>query len=53
MDDPEVHLVQWSESDRELLHRINTPEMKRHLGGAETLEQVEARHQRYLSLHNG
>jgi RimJ/RimL family protein N-acetyltransferase len=53
MDDPEVCLVPWSESDHELLHRINTPEMKRHLGGPETFEQVEARHQRYLSLHNG
>jgi RimJ/RimL family protein N-acetyltransferase len=53
MDDPEVCLVPWSGNDRELLHRINTPEMKRHLGGPETFEKVEARHQRYLSLDNG
>lgn len=53
MGDPDIRLVPWSEADRELLHRINTPEMKRYLSGAETFEQTEARHERYLSLANG
>ncbi|GIF91323.1 hypothetical protein Cch02nite_47670 [Catellatospora chokoriensis] len=48
-----VRLVPWSDDDLELLRRINTPEMKRHLGGPETEEKVLARHQRYLALPHG
>jgi RimJ/RimL family protein N-acetyltransferase len=53
MSDPQVLLVPWSDADLELLRRINTPEMKRHLGGPETEEKVLARHQRYLKLDSG
>ncbi|GHJ49380.1 N-acetyltransferase GCN5 [Catellatospora sp. TT07R-123] len=53
MDERLVELVVWAERDLELLRRVNTPEMKRHLGGPETDEQVLARHQRYLALPNG
>ncbi|NUO59749.1 MAG: GNAT family N-acetyltransferase [Hamadaea sp.] len=53
MSDVAVRLVPWSEPDLEILRRANTPEMKEHLGGPETEEQVLARHQRYLRLDNG
>ncbi|MGI5213185.1 GNAT family N-acetyltransferase [Plantactinospora sp. CA-290183] len=43
-----VRIEPWSEDDLDLLRRINTPEMKRHLGGPETDEQVVARHERYV-----
>ncbi|MFC7763137.1 TSUP family transporter [Catellatospora bangladeshensis] len=48
-----VRLVPWAEGDLALLRRINTPEMKRYVGGPETDEQVEARHRRYLALGTG
>ncbi|WP_308167472.1 GNAT family N-acetyltransferase [Catellatospora tritici] len=53
MSEQTVELVAWAEQDLELLRRVNVPEMKRHLGGPETEEQVQARHQRYLALPNG
>jgi RimJ/RimL family protein N-acetyltransferase len=40
----------WSDDDLDLERRLNTPEMKAHLGGVETDEQILARHQRYLRL---
>ncbi|MFC6015191.1 GNAT family N-acetyltransferase [Plantactinospora solaniradicis] len=43
-----VRIEPWSEDDLDLLRRINTPEMKLHLGGPETDEQVLARHERYV-----
>ncbi|GAA3738785.1 GNAT family N-acetyltransferase [Plantactinospora mayteni] len=43
-----VRIEPWSEGDLDLLREINSPEMKRHLGGPETEEQVVARHQRYV-----
>ena len=43
-----VVIEPWTDADLELLRRINTPEMKAHLGGPETEEQVLARHGRYL-----
>ncbi|MEV0720066.1 GNAT family N-acetyltransferase, partial [Asanoa sp. NPDC050611] len=49
----EVRLVPWSDGDLALLRRINTPDMRRHVGGPETEEQVLARHGRYLALDNG
>jgi RimJ/RimL family protein N-acetyltransferase len=53
MSEPEVRLVGWSDADLKLLQRANTPEMKQHLGGPETDEQILARHQRYLRLATG
>ncbi|MFD0596672.1 GNAT family N-acetyltransferase [Catellatospora coxensis] len=53
MTDQLVRLVPWSDDDLDLLRRVNTPEMKKHLGGPETEEKVLARHQRYLALPNG
>lgn len=46
----QVRLEEWSDSDLDLLRRKNAPEMKTHLGGPETEEQVLNRHQRYLKL---
>ncbi|MFF3949815.1 GNAT family N-acetyltransferase [Streptomyces sp. NPDC001902] len=46
----DVHLEPWSEADLPLLRRINTPEMRRHVGGPEPEERLLARHQRYLAL---
>ncbi|WP_422771985.1 GNAT family N-acetyltransferase [Plantactinospora sp. WMMC1484] len=43
-----VRLEPWGEGDLDLLRRINVPEMKRHLGGPETEEQVVVRHERYV-----
>ncbi|MGI5145854.1 GNAT family N-acetyltransferase [Plantactinospora sp. CA-294935] len=48
-----VRIEPWSEGDLELLRRINAPEMKRHLGGPETEEQVLARHERYVRFGGG
>ncbi|GHF62987.1 N-acetyltransferase GCN5 [Streptomyces mashuensis] len=47
---PDIWIEPWAERDLELLRRVNTPEMKQHLGGPETDEQVLARHQRYLAM---
>jgi RimJ/RimL family protein N-acetyltransferase len=46
----EIRIEPWGEGDLELLRRINAPEMKRHLGGPETDEQVVARHERYVKF---
>lgn len=43
-----VQIEPWTVADLELLHRINTPELKKHLGGPETGEQIHIRHQRCL-----
>jgi RimJ/RimL family protein N-acetyltransferase len=45
----EICLEPWSEGDLELLRQINTPEMKKHLGGPETEEQLLARNKRYAA----
>ncbi|BCL15912.1 GNAT family N-acetyltransferase [Micromonospora sagamiensis] len=45
-----VRLEPWQEGDLDLLRRINTPEMKRHLGGPETEEKVLARHRKYVEF---
>ena len=45
-----IRIEPWSDTDLELLRRINAPEMKRYLGGPETEEQVVARHRRYLEI---
>ena len=44
----QVRIEPWSEGDLDLLRRINVPEMKAHLGGPETEEQVLDRHERYV-----
>jgi RimJ/RimL family protein N-acetyltransferase len=46
----EVRIEAWDDSGLDLLRLINAPEMKLHLGGPETEEQVVTRHRRYLSL---
>ncbi|KDN82947.1 GNAT family N-acetyltransferase [Kitasatospora cheerisanensis] len=46
----DVRLVPWSESHFALLERINTPLMRRHVGGPETAGQLLDRHRRYLEL---
>ncbi|WP_232246743.1 GNAT family N-acetyltransferase [Kitasatospora mediocidica] len=50
-DDQGVRLVPWDASGLEVLRRVNTPQMKKHVGGAETDEQVLVRHQRYLDIN--
>jgi RimJ/RimL family protein N-acetyltransferase len=48
---PPVRIEPWSAAGGlDLLRRINTPEMKDHLGGAETDEKVLARHRRYIEV---
>lgn len=47
----EVNLRAWSEDDLSLLQQLlGDPDMMAHLGGPETPEQIEKRHQRYLQL---
>lgn len=45
---PLVRIDPWAEGDLDLLWQLNTPEMKQHLGGPETDEQVLERHERYV-----
>ncbi|MFJ4681401.1 GNAT family N-acetyltransferase [Kitasatospora sp. NPDC088783] len=46
----DVRLTPWSDSDLDLLRRVNTPQMRRHVGGPEDEEQLLLRHRRYLEL---
>ena len=47
----EVLLRRWSEEDLPLLEKLlGDPDMMVHLGGPETAEQIQQRHQRYLHL---
>ncbi|WP_136707473.1 GNAT family protein [Agromyces sp. H66] len=46
----DVTLRPWSADDLDLLRRANTPELMDQLGGAETDEEVIARHERYLRM---
>jgi RimJ/RimL family protein N-acetyltransferase len=46
---PEVRIEPWADGDLDLLRETNSREMKEHLGGPETEEQIVARHQRYLA----
>jgi RimJ/RimL family protein N-acetyltransferase len=47
----EVDLRPWTEHDLPLLQQLlGDPDMMAHLGGPETPEQIEKRHQRYLHL---
>jgi RimJ/RimL family protein N-acetyltransferase len=45
-----VRLEPYSEADFPLLQRNNSPEMTAHLGGPESEEKLNNRHQRYLEL---
>jgi RimJ/RimL family protein N-acetyltransferase len=40
----------WTAPDLDVLRRVNTPWMKRHVGGPETDEQLLVRHHRYLDF---
>jgi len=44
----DLELRFWRDGDLDVLRAINTPSMKRHLGGPETEEQVLRRHRRYV-----
>lgn len=46
----DVLLEPWSESALGLLRRINTPQMRSHVGGPEPEEKLLARHRRYLAM---
>ncbi|WP_031524298.1 GNAT family N-acetyltransferase [Streptomyces sp. NRRL F-5123] len=46
----DVRLAPWSEPALALLRRINTPEMRRHVGGPESEDALLARHRRYLDM---
>ncbi|MGH3392323.1 MAG: GNAT family N-acetyltransferase, partial [Actinomadura sp.] len=46
----DVRLEPWSESAFTLLQRINTPEMRHHVGGTEPADALLARHHRYLAM---
>ena len=46
----DLRLEPWSESALGLLRQINTPQMRHHVGGPESEEQLLARHRRYLAL---
>ncbi|GAA4986778.1 GNAT family N-acetyltransferase [Kitasatospora paranensis] len=46
----DVRIEPWTEGDLGLLRRVNTPVMKKHVGGPETEEQLLHRHRRYLDF---
>jgi RimJ/RimL family protein N-acetyltransferase len=46
-----VSIAPWSEQDLPLLEKLlGDADMMKHLGGPETVEQIQKRHQRYLQL---
>jgi RimJ/RimL family protein N-acetyltransferase len=44
----QVRIERWSEGDLDLLRGLNTEEVRAHLGGPETEEEVVARHARWV-----
>lgn len=46
----DVRLEPWSEAALDLLRKINTEEMRRHVGGPEPEDELLARHRRYLAM---
>ncbi|NUS14040.1 MAG: GNAT family N-acetyltransferase [Streptomyces sp.] len=46
----DVRLEPWSEPALALLRRINSPEMRRYVGGPEPEDELLARHRRYLAM---
>lgn len=47
-DPTTVRIEPWHASALDMLYALNIPEVKRHVGGPETEEQLLARHERYL-----
>ncbi|MBD0669918.1 GNAT family N-acetyltransferase [Streptomyces sp. CBMA156] len=45
-----VRIEPWTDGDLALLRRVNTPEMKKHVGGPESEEHLLVRHRRYLDF---
>ena len=45
-----VTLRRWGPDDMPVLERSNTPEMTAHLGGPESRDELQQRHERYLRL---
>ncbi|MFE2726791.1 GNAT family N-acetyltransferase [Kitasatospora sp. NPDC059327] len=45
-----LRIEPWTDADLALLRRVNTPEMKRHVGGPEDERELLARHHRYLDF---
>ncbi|MFD5915679.1 GNAT family N-acetyltransferase [Kitasatospora sp. NPDC058201] len=50
MDPSLLRLEPWTDVDLGLLRRINTPDMRAHVGGPESEERMLVRHRRYLDL---
>jgi len=47
----QVRIVPWAAEGLDVLQRINTPQMRKHVGGPETDDQILARHQKYLDIN--
>ncbi|WP_018656315.1 GNAT family N-acetyltransferase [Actinomadura flavalba] len=45
-----VRLEPWTTDGINVLHALNTPDARRHLGGVETPDRLLERHRRYLDL---
>jgi len=45
-----IQIVPWTSSDLHLLYKLNTPNMTKYLGGTETYQQIQARHNLYLQI---
>lgn len=43
----DVHIEPWGTDDRQLLERLNEPDMTRHVGGPETVDKVAERQAGY------
>ncbi len=50
LNQQQVQLEPWGESDLDLLRKINAPEMTEHLGGPESGDQILIRHKRYMEI---
>ncbi|MFC5661887.1 GNAT family N-acetyltransferase [Kitasatospora misakiensis] len=50
MDASALRLEPWTDADLALLRLINTPEMRKHVGGPESEERMLVRHRRYLDF---
>ncbi|MEV8099964.1 GNAT family N-acetyltransferase [Kitasatospora sp. NPDC085879] len=50
MERARIRIEPWMDADLDLLRRVNTPAMKKHVGGPETEERLLLRHRRYLDF---
>ncbi|MER6363335.1 GNAT family N-acetyltransferase [Kitasatospora sp. NPDC001527] len=50
MDPALIRLEAWTDADLALLRLVNTPQMRRHVGGPESEERTLLRHRRYLDF---